>query len=256
MPELPDLTVFAKNLNKVLAGKTLKKVNVYKGARINVSKAELKSALEGEKLKKIYREGKQLYFAFGKDKLIALHLMLHGKLEWIEHSNEAKYTLVEFIFDKKGIAITDYQRKASVTLDPEESTVPDALSRKISPAFWKKTLQSKASIKNLLLDQHVIRGIGNAYADEILWNARISPFSKAEKIPALKISSLASSVKKVLTRAEKQIGKEAPGIIGGEIRDFLDIHNAKKKRSPTGALIRKKAGTRKTYYTEEQQLFG
>lgn len=105
------------------------------------------------------------------------------------------------------------------------------------------------------MDQQVVRGIGNAYADEILWNARISPFSKAEKIPASKIRSLASSVRKVLTRAEKQISKEEPGIIGGEIRDFLDIHNAKEKRSPTGALIRKKAGTRKTYYTDEQELF-
>jgi formamidopyrimidine-DNA glycosylase len=255
MPELPDLSVFAKNLNKALAGKTLRKINVYKGARINVSKSKLKSALEGEKLSKVYREGKQLYFAFGKGKLVALHLMLHGKLVWITEPKEAKYTLIEFIFDKKSIAVTDFQRKASLTLDPKESTVPDALSKKVSPGFWKEALQSKASIKNLMLDQHVVRGIGNAYADEILWRAGISPFSKAEKIPGPKIKSLASSVKKVLASAEKQIAKEEPGIIGGEVRDFLDIHNAKKKKSPSGGIIRKKAGTRKTYYTDEQELF-
>lgn len=255
MPELPDLSVFAKNLNKALSGKTLRKVNIYKRARINVSKTKLKSGLEGEKLMKIYREGKQLYFEFQKSKLVALHLMLHGKLVWINYPNEAKFTLVEFMFDKKGIAITDFQRKASLMLNPPESTVPDALSPKVSVAFWKKTLQSKATIKNLLLDQHKIRGIGNAYADEILWKAGISPFSKAEKIPPTKIRSLASAVKKVLTTAEKQIAKEEPAIIGGEIRDFLAIHNARKKRSPSGALIRRKAGTRKTYYTDEQELF-
>jgi len=255
MPELPDLSVFAKNLNKALSGKTLKKVNVYKRAKINVSKSRLKSQLEGKKLVRIYREGKQLYFAFGKNSIVAIHLMLHGKLVWINQPNETKYTLVEFMFDKRGIAITDFQRKASLTLNPEISTVPDALSPTVSSAFWKKALQSNASVKNLLLDQHVIRGIGNAYADEILWKAGISPFSKAQKIPASKIKPLASSVKKVLASAEKQIAKEEPGIIGGEVRDFLAIHNSKKKRSPTGALIRKKAGTRKTYYTDEQKLF-
>src|SRR5690348_12119365 len=131
MPELPDLSIFAKNLSKALSGKTLRKINVYKGARVNVSKAKLKSELEGEKLVKIYREGKQLYFAFRKNKLVALHLMLHGKLVWINQPNEAKFTLVEFMFDKKGIAITDFQRKASLTLNPEKSTVPDALSTKV-----------------------------------------------------------------------------------------------------------------------------
>lgn len=96
MPELPDLSVFAKNLNKALAGKTVKKMNVYPGAKISVSKAKLKSTLEGEKLLKIYREGKQLFFAFRNNNLLALHLMLHGKLVWIQEPGEAKFTLVEF----------------------------------------------------------------------------------------------------------------------------------------------------------------
>jgi formamidopyrimidine-DNA glycosylase len=107
-----------------------------------------------------------------------------------------------------------------------------------------------------LLDQNAIRGIGNAYADEILWDAGISPFSISNKIPDTKLKALAKSIKSVLQDAEKQISKSNPDIIGGEIRDFLKIHNSKKKESPTGAPIKfAMVSSRKTYYTDEQELF-
>ena len=84
----------------------------------------------------------------------------------------------------------------------------------------------------------------------------ISPFSVCNKIPADKVRDLAKSIRKVLTTAEKKILKSHPDIINGEVRDFLDIHNSKKQKSPTGALIRtSKAASRKTYYTDEQELF-
>lgn len=256
MPELPDLQVFSRNLNRQLAGKTLEKINVSNGARLNVAKAKLKKSLEGQKLEKVYREGKELRFAFQNGNLLGLHLMLRGKLYWFEAENPPKYTLLELVFKDRRLALTDYQRKAAITLNPPATDAPDALSKEVNSKFWKKQLQSRAAIKNLLLDQHVIRGIGNAYADEILWDAGISPFSISNKLPPAKIKALASSIKKVLKKAEQQISKADPGIIGGEIRDFLLIHNAKKKSSPTGGAIKSKtAGARKTYYTNEQELF-
>jgi formamidopyrimidine-DNA glycosylase len=257
MPELPDLQVFSRNLTKQLAGKTLEKINVSTGAKINVPKAKLKKELEGQKLARVYREGKELRFAFKNNAILGVHLMLRGKLFWFEEKNPHKHTLLEMIFSNPGyaLALTDFQRKATVTLNPSPSDVPDALSKEVNLSFWKDQLQSRATIKNLLLDQHIIRGIGNAYADEILWDAGISPFSVSNKLPAAKVKSLAASVKKVLTKAEKQIAKADPDIIGGEIRDFLLIHNADKKKSPGGATIKKTEGARKTYYTDEQKLF-
>jgi formamidopyrimidine-DNA glycosylase len=152
--------------------------------------------------------------------------------------------------------MTDYQRNARIKLNPEISPVPDALSPEANLRFWKETLQSRATIKNLLIDQKVVRGIGNAYADEILWHAGISPFSIANKIPAPKVRKLAGSIKKVLKHAVQQIRKADPGIIGGEIRSFLSIHQAKKTHSPSGAIIQiKSSGGRKTYYTKEQKLY-
>lgn len=256
MPELPDLQVFSRNLTKVLAGQRLEKMVIAKNAKFTSSAGSIKKALEKKKLVKVYREGKELRFEFEGDQVLGMHLMLRGKLYWFKDKNTHNSTLAEFYFEDTGLAFTDPQRMARITLQPAPAKAPDALSKEINTKFLQEHLQSKASIKNVLLDQHIIRGIGNAYADEILWKARISPFSIAAKIPAKAVRSLAAAIKSVLKNAEKQVSKAVPGIIGGEVRDFLSIHNAQNKKSPTGKAIKWKAtGGRKTYYTSEQQLY-
>ena len=256
MPELPDLQVFSKNLHRRLAGKTLKKIEVSKGAKVNAGAKALKSKFEKQKLKSVYREGKELRLAFNNKNVLGLHMMLRGRLVWYEEE-PPRHTLLQLKFeDDLNLALTDYQRNARVTVNPVESEAPDALSADVNVAFLRKALQKKATIKNVLLDQHVIRGIGNAYADEILWAAKISPFAISNRVPGERIKALAKAIKTVLKDAEKQISKASPGIIGGEIRDFLVIHNATKKKSPRGAtIIHKTVGGRKTYYTKEQKEF-
>jgi formamidopyrimidine-DNA glycosylase len=258
MPELPDLQVFSHNLNKTLSGKTVKEVKVPESKKLNVSVKELKSVLEDQKVKEIFREGKELYFKFSKGDILAMHLMLHGKLYLFNGSNEHKYTILELIFsDDTGLALTDFQGQATPSLNPVMKDAKDALSDEADADYLKERMsKTRTAIKNLLLDQHVIRGIGNAYADEILWDAKISPMSASNKIPPQKIKDLSRSIKKVLKDAEKQIIKTHPDIISGEVRDFLNIHNSRKKHSPTGAAIHfTTANSRKTYYTDEQELY-
>ena len=85
---------------------------------------------------------------------------------------------------------------------------------------------------------------------------KISPFSESRKIPGSAVNTLARSIKQVLKNAEKTIRKKAPQIIGGEVRDFLRIHNAANKKSPGGATIKtRESNKRKTYYTDEQILY-
>jgi formamidopyrimidine-DNA glycosylase len=258
MPELPDLQVFSKNLTKAFVGKTLKKVTISNDKKLNVSTAKLKKSLEGQKLKAIQRVGKELHFEFKDGDVLGLHLMLRGKLYAFQEKNSQKYTIIELLFtDDSGLALTDFQGQATPTLNPEPRDAPDALSDEVNISFLKELLaKSKAVIKNVLLDQHAIRGIGNAYADEILWDAGISPFSISNKIPEEKVKVLLKSIKGVLKKAEKSILKSHPDIISGEIRDFMLIHNSKKKQSPEGAPIEiKTANGRKTYYTKEQTLY-
>ena len=184
--------------------------------------------------------------------------MLRGQLYIFEKKNTHKYPIIELLFDDDtGLVLTDFQGAANAHMNPGKSEAPDALSDEIDFSYLKEKLAStRTAIKTILLDQHIIRGIGNAYADEILWEAGISPFSSANKIPADKIKSLASAIQKVLMDDEKQIKKLKPDIISGEVRDFLKIHNAHKTKSPGGKSIQQKTiGGRKTYYTEEQELY-
>ena len=258
MPELPDLQVFSRKLNKKLRGKTLKKVSVPVDKKLNVSIEKFKTRFEKQKLDEVYRDGKELHFKFSNGHVLALHLMLRGQLYIFEKQNEHKYSIIELLFtDDTGLALSDYQKAATPTLNPQERKAPDALSETVNFNFLKQELQStKTTIKNLLLDQHVIRGVGNAYADEILWDARISPFSICNKIPDATIKKLAKSIKAVLHDAEKQILKTNSEIISGEVRDFLKIHNSRKTKSPTGGVIQfKMVSSRKSYYTHEQELF-
>jgi formamidopyrimidine-DNA glycosylase len=255
MPELPDLNVFAKNLDKKLAGKKVAKIKVENKSKLKIPVSELEKEIEGSKLKRIYREGKELHFEFSNGNILGMHLMLKGNLHL---EGNQKHTIAEIHFnDDDVLALTDYQGAANIALNPVVKNSPDALSDDVDYKFLKEKLSKKrTSIKTFLLDQNIIRGIGNAYADEILWEAGIHPESVCNKIPDDKIKVLTKEIKAVLKDAEKQILKINPGIISGEERSFLNIHNSKKKESPTGEKIHNKMlNSRITYYTNEQELY-
>ncbi len=259
MPELPDLEVFAANLNQRFKNKKLEKVHVYVAKKLNVTIGDLEKALGGKQLKEIRRVGKSLHLEFSGNQVLELHLMLHGEIHLLDKKQlEPKFPILELIFDdESGFTLTDFQKAATPTLNPVESEVPDALAKDMNLDYLRKLLSRKRTqIKQVLLDQKSIRGIGNAYADEILWEAKISPFSIAKAIPPKAVKELATAIDKVLKHAISQIRKSNPDLISGEVRDFLLIHHVKNKKSPEGAEIKiDKKGNRKTYYTEEQKLY-
>src|SRR5687768_13203094 len=97
MPEIPDLVVFRDNLNKLLKGKKLATIESYdpKGPETG----QLQAALNGKKLTDITREGKELWFHFGKKNVLAIHLMLTGKFKLEEKENKAKSSLALLHFE-------------------------------------------------------------------------------------------------------------------------------------------------------------
>lgn len=257
MPELPDIEVFSRNLKKMYGGKKLSRIRIVNNKNIKDSQALLSKSLNGQILVDVYRSGKEMRFLFSNKALLGMHLMLTGDLIPFEGKNERKSTKVEFYFeDGSSLALTDRFKNAFVKLDPQDKQGIDALDPKLNYSYLKKALNRKAAIKNVLLDQDVIRGIGNGYSDEILWQCRISPFSKANAIPDGKIRELAKAIKKILKDAAGKIYKNYPGLIHGEVRDFMQIHTKKKDKAPTGATIRiAERGMLKTYYTDEQVVY-
>jgi formamidopyrimidine-DNA glycosylase len=257
MPELPDLQVFGRSLSEKLVGKRVQKIRAIYQKKLKTSEPVLRGCLEGATLTSIYRDGKELHFAFDNGHVLGLHMMLKGELHLFADTHEKKYPIIEMLFsDGSGLVMTDRQGQARAMLDPEPREAPDALSATVNYRFLKEKLAgSRAAIKKLLMDQEVIRGIGNAYADEILWDARISPLSVCNKIPQDAVKQLARSIPNVLTKAERAIVKAYPGITAGEIRDFMAVHSPDRAHSPTGARIHIHKAGRTTYYTDEQKLY-
>lgn len=256
MAELPDLTVFARILSRKFKGQVLDKLEVTVAKKLNVTVNELKAALEGRELDEVKREGKTLHFHFSGGQVLGLHLMLRGELMELENAEAPRFQILAFHFGNgKGFAVIDMQKQATPTLNPTPVEAPDALS--LEQAYFTDLLAKKRTvIKTLLMDQHLIRGIGNSYADEILYHAGVSPFSAANAIPDKIAVKLLSSLNTVLHKAIDELDEANGNELHGELKDFMVVHSSKLKQTPAGEPIKSdKIGGRSTYYTDSQELF-
>jgi len=257
MPELPDLTVYSENLTKRLKNKKVKSVEYYGANRLNVAPEELKQLLCESNVLEINRLGKEIEFVFSNGTRLLIHLMLTGEFVITKSIQNIQNKIFSLTFDDGDIlVIKDPKGIAKINFNPVPINVPDALD--VTSDYLKRMIREKPrmNIKVFLIDPKIVRGIGNAYADEILWRAKISPRSVVGKIPENVINDLLAATKTVLLEAIEQIKKINPQIISGEVRDFLAVHNSKRKVSPTGhPIIREEIASKPTYYTDEQILY-
>lgn len=257
MPELPDLQVITKNLNKLYANCVLTNVSLASKAKTNATQEEYRKLLLGKKIKDITRVGKEIKILFETHDYIMLHLMREGNLH-NDIKNEKNF-IVKLEFDNNTLlAMSDYMWQAKCLLNPPITEVPDPFSVSFTMDYFKSRLYEKkrTSIKSFLIDQSNILGIGNAYADEILWETKLSPFTKCGNIPEEVIADLYENIIQVLDISVKRIMEISPDIISGEIRSFMNVHDKSKTESPTGfEIFSEKIGGKITYYTKEQILY-
>jgi formamidopyrimidine-DNA glycosylase len=256
MAELPDLTVFANILTRRFKGETVKKITITEARKLNISAAELKHSLEGRELTNVCREGKTLQFHFSGDQVLGLHLMLRGELLALEDDETPRFQIMAIRFKNgEGFAVIDMQKQAVPTYQPEPVEVPDALDMD-KDDFSALLAKKRTVIKTLLMDQKSLRGIGNSYADEILYHAGVSPFSIAKALPVKIAVKLFKSIRTVLEKAIKDIGEANGDELKGELRDFMKIHSPALKTTDRGEPIKtEKIGGRTTYYTDGQELY-
>jgi formamidopyrimidine-DNA glycosylase len=256
MAELPDLTVFAQILSRKFKGEELDKIEVTVGKKLNVTVDELKSALVDHKLIRVIREGKTLQFHFSGDNVLGIHLMLRGELVELNNDETPRFHIMALHFKNgNGFALVDLQKQATPTLQPKPAVAPDALDLD-KGAFTTLLSKKRTVIKTLLMDQKILRGIGNSYSDEILYHAGVSPFSIAKAIPLKQVTKIYNSIRTVLEEAIKNIAEANGDELTGELKDFMNIHNPKLETTAKGEIIKtEKIGGRTTYYTETQELF-
>jgi formamidopyrimidine-DNA glycosylase len=265
MPEIPDLNMYAHNLQKQLKGEKVADLEIYVEGKVRrekeeVGKDEVLKAIKGKELQKIERDGKMLYFSFsGAPKVLGFHLMLHGKFYITTEPQDQENRIFAIKFaDGRYLVQTDWQYAAHVMLEPVIPIVPDVMSPEFTEEYFlaKMDKHPRMGAKSFITDQKIMRGIGNAYSDEILWTARVSPFAKVGNIPPEYRTDLYHSIRKVINDGQETLKKREPDMINSIIRDFLGVHNSRRTESPTGhKILRHKAGASNTYYTEEQSTF-
>ncbi|MDR0475523.1 MAG: hypothetical protein LBH43_17855 [Treponema sp.] len=260
MPELPDLHVFSLNLKNRILDRNISSVKVFNTRKIDTP-VIFSQMLTGTSIKGITREGKELHFLLANGNCFGVHLMLNGKFYITAQDEIDKISAkIMSVFFEDGGAFTtaDIGGLCKVMLNPKPSKTPDAMSDKFTFEYFSGVLKKNSSknIKAVLIDQSVVRGIGNAYVDEILWKAGISPESVTGKIPEEKTRSLYEAVPFMLNDAIENILKISPEIISGEERGFLRVHNPRKKTADDGGrIIVKQVASKKTYFTDKQELF-
>jgi len=262
MPELPDLEIFKGNVFKKLSSKRIADVQIFNYQKVTIPRDYLRYELKDRELIAINRYGKELLFDFGDDKIITVHLMLSGKMtivnDFLASAAKMNHKIFALNFENESIIFSDMGGLCTIKYKPRPDGVPDAFGADFTLEYFQNIARkkAKANIKAFLIDQKVVKGIGNAYADEILWQARISPHSTVGSIPEDAFALLYNAIDSVLKNAVESIRAIAPDIITGEERRFLQVHTKIKKQTETGfPIIIERIASKTTYYTAEQVLY-
>lgn len=206
MPELPEVETIKRGLEKRVLNKKIIEVKIIKKNVIKEpSASEFKKELEGETVKKILRKAKVLILKLREDKFLIIHLRISG---WLLYGKEDEKARVIFKFsDGNYLNYMDSRllgelrlRKSFEDLKFIKELGPEPFE--IKEEDFKNILKAKnTKIKALLMDQTVISGVGNIYAQEALFRAKISPLRSASSLSDKEASLLYKSILEVLEEA-------------------------------------------------------
>jgi formamidopyrimidine-DNA glycosylase len=252
MPELPDLQVYLDALEACVRGKVLLKVRLLNPFLLRTAVPPL-SSIEGKAVKELRRIGKRIVLGFDGERFAVLHLMVAGRLRWLAPGAKApgRITLALFEFESGTLAFTEAgtKRRASLHLVQGEAMLaamnPGGLEvLDLSPsAFRDRLFLENHTLKRALADPHLFAGIGNAYSDEILHRARLSPIAFTQKLGQEEVERLFESVKQTLgdwiTRLRTEAGKDWPEKVTA-FREGMAVHGRFGKPCPVcGAPVQR-----------------
>jgi formamidopyrimidine-DNA glycosylase len=208
VPELPDLTVYVEHLARRLTGERLERVRVAGWNLLRTADPPL-SAAEGRTVSRIQRTGKRLVFVLEGGPILALHLMISGRLHWRSPgiAIPKRVGLAAFDFAAGTLLLTEASTKqrAGLHLLPDAAALDALDAGGIEPlsmsavAFAAALTHGDHTLKRALTDPRLFAGIGNAYSDEILHRARLSPFKRSTRLDEDERSRLQSAIVGVLT---------------------------------------------------------
>lgn len=248
MPELPEVETIVRDLNKVVLGRKIEDVwcDWKKTIKRPKSFSSFKKGIRGRKIKKIWRRAKNIIFELSGDKILLIHQKMTGHLlfgKW--RLKQKKWTplfkdsilndpinrflhLMFWLSNGMQLALSDLRKFAKVELwDKKEflsstefkSWGPEPLEKNFIFEKFKKILPRKGKIKQVLMDPKVIAGIGNIYADEILWDAKVHPLCDVSQLKNSQLKKIYQAIREILSKAIK--------LGGTSISDFRKLSGEK-----------------------------
>ncbi|MCP4148392.1 MAG: DNA-formamidopyrimidine glycosylase [bacterium] len=241
MPELPEVETVVRGLEPVLKGKTIQKIAISWSRTITGEDAVFLRALEGGQVSHVSRRGKYICI-YCMDRVFTVHLRMTGKLLLRIEEKERKHLRVEFVF-KEGLSLyfVDTRKFGRIQLWPKGVTLlpdlgPEPLEAKTVLRVLR-AVESRRAIKTVLLDQKVLAGVGNIYADEALFLAGIHPATPAVEVPLSKRALLSKKIPLILNESIKNKGttisdyRTSEGTEGGN-QFFLKVYGRKGEPCP------------------------
>jgi len=237
MPELPDLEIIKDVLARRLVGRRIGEVDVLRPLVVRVLEpgATPESFLVGRTVAEVSRRAKFLRLALDDGGWIAINAMLAGRLRYTPATQRARVRdYVRIRFDDGGtLSYHDLKGMGKVYLTRHLDEIPgyagmgpDALDPDLTAeGFLQRLRPFRGEIKGVLTRGEAVAGIGNAYADEILFEAGIYPFRKRTSLSKEEQLRLYGAMRDVLTRAIDVLRERVGERIDVEVRDFLAVHN-------------------------------
>lgn len=288
MPELPEVQTIASELDTKISGKTI--VDFWtdwsKSIKSHTPQA-FKKNIVGSQVKSVERIGKNIIINLSKDRILLVHQKMTGHLmvgRWRvskedvipvtkgplqEKVNQYIHALWTFS-DGTMMALSDMRKFGRIELGSREDVLdtpgiknlgPDALSPNLTQKEFNERISSRSkSIKLTLMDPSVIAGIGNIYADDILWSAKVHPLKPANEVSTEKLKEVYRAMRKILKKAVELRGtsvgdyRDASGKEGSYARELLVYQRTGEpcKRCKT-PIEKTKAGQRSAHFCPKCQ---
>lgn len=243
MPELPEVETVIRDLKEKVLGRTFLDLwtDTEKIIKVPLDIREFKKEITGKKITEIRRRGKNILLELSGDQILLVHQKMTGHLlygvwklkdgSWISEDKflsepvNGFIRVIFFLDNGKMLALSDMRKFAKVELWPKRDFEQKSGIAKLGPeplsgefildGFAELVLTKTRSIKQVLMDQAVVAGIGNIYADEILWLAKIHPLRKSNSLTKQELTTIYESIIAVLTKAVR--------LRGTSIADFRDL---------------------------------
>jgi len=277
MPELPEVETIVNELNKVLKNRKIKEVflNWDKLLKKRIELEDFKKILKNKRILKVSRRAKNILIELEDGLILLTHLKLTGRILYGEKSFIEKDPYLRFYLvldNQKIMALSDLRKFAKILLIKKEELEkiedlkdlgPEPLDKDFTLEKLIERLKNKnKKIKEVLMDQKVIAGIGNIYANEILWEAEINPFKLSKDLNQKEFENLYKAIRKVLSLAIKYQGstisdemyRDIYGKEGeyGKIRKVYQREGEKCFRCQS-KILRKVQNGRSTFYCPKCQ---